>query len=222
MTTSGVTAWALTAADIVKAAMGEIATIDPGTDPTSDELESCLLRLNGMLKSWSLKGVSLYRETSATISTTAAQAYVTLSAGIRAISSARLVVSATNERQLWPWTRAEYMSLPNKAAVGSPTIYFLDRQRDAAVIYFWPVSATIASIKLDYDRIPETVVDSDETLDIREELQETVYANLAVRIAGIFGQTPGPELASRAQMLEQQMFDAERPDAYRFEYDNSA
>lgn len=222
MTTSGVTAWSLTAADIVKAAMGEIATIDPGSDPTSDELASCLLRLNGMLKSWSLKGVSLYRETSATITTTAAVASVTLNAGIRAISSARLVVTATNERPLWPWTRSEYLSLPNKAAVGQPTIYYLDRQRDAAVIYFWPVSATVASIKLDYDRIPETVVASDETLDIREELQETVYANLAVRIAGIFGQTPGPELASRAQMLEMQMFDAERPDAYRFEYDDCA
>lgn len=222
MSTSGVTAWSLTASDIVKAALGEIATIDPGTDPTSDEQTDCILRLNGMLKSWSLKGVSLYRETSSTIATTAATAAVTLGAGIRNISSARLVVSATNERQLWPWTRAEYMAIPNKAAVGQPTVYYLDRQRDAAVIYFWPVSATIASIKLDYDRIPETVTAPTQTLDIREELQETVYANLAVRVAGIFGQTPGPELVARAQSLEMQMFDAERPDAYRFEYDHCA
>lgn len=219
MTTSGVTAWSLTAADIVKAAMGEIATIDPGSDPTTQEQSDCLLRLNGMLKSWSLKGVSLYRETSATITTTAAVASVTLNAGIRAISSARLVVSATNERTLWPWARSEYLATPNKAAVGQPTVYYLDRQRDAAVIYFWPVSATVATIKLDYDRIPETVTLASQTVDIREELHETVYANLAVRIAGIFGETPPPELVARAQSLETQMFDAERPDAYRFEYD---
>jgi len=219
MTTSGITAWSLTAGDIIKAALGEIATIDPGSDPTTEEQSDCLLRLNGMLKSWALKGVSLYRETSATIATAAATASVTLNAGIRSISSARLVVSATNERPLWPFNRSEYLSLPNKAAVGRPTIYYLDRQRDAAVIYFWPVSATIASIKLDYDRVPETVTLGTQTVDIREELQETVYANLAVRVAGIFGQSPPPELVARAQSLEMQMLDAERPDSYTFEAD---
>ncbi|HUQ70842.1 MAG TPA: hypothetical protein VM165_15030 [Planctomycetaceae bacterium] len=203
----------------MKAALGEIATIDPGTDPTTEEQSDCLLRLNGMLKSWSLKGVSLYRETSVTITTTPATAAVTLSAGIRNISSARLVVSATNERLLWPWSRADYLTLPNKTAAGSPTIYYLDRQRAAGVVYFWPVSATAASIKLDYDRIPETITAGTQTVDIREELQETVYANLAVRIAGLFGQQASAELIARAGMLEQAMFDAERPDSYQFVYD---
>lgn len=219
MTTSGVTAWSLTAGEIVRAALGELAVLDPGSDPEASEQTDCLLRLNAMLKSWSLKGVSLYRETSSTITTTGAVASVTLSAAIRNISSARLVVSATNERQLWPFNRTDYFQIPNKTAAGSPTTYYLDRQRDASVLYLWPVSATAATIKLDYDRIPETVTAATQTLDIREELQETVYANLAVRIAGIFGQTPGPELVARALSLETQMLDSERPDFYTFEYD---
>jgi hypothetical protein len=219
MTTSGVTAWSLTALDIAKAAMGELGVIEPGVEPDAEEFEDIMLRMNGMFKSWQLKGVSLMREASATIATTAATASVTLGAGIRSISSARLVVSATNERRLWPLGRTEYLNLPNKATAGQPTSYYLDRQRDAAVLYLWPVSATIASIKLDYDRIVETVTANTQTLDIREELHETVYANLAVRSAGIFGQTPGPELVQRAAMLEMAMYDAERPDAYRFETD---
>jgi hypothetical protein len=142
----------------------------------------------------------------------------TLDAGIRSISSARLVNSSTSHRTLWPMDRSQYLSLPNKAAVGAPTMFYLSRERDAAVLYLWPVSATDVTIAIDYDRVPETVTDGSETLDIREELQEAVYANLAVRIAGIFGQQAPPELAQRAASLEMQMLDAERPDSYFFEY----
>lgn len=216
MTTSGVTTWSMTANDIVKAAMGSI--LDPGADPEASELTACILRLNGLLKSWAMRGVSLYRESSATIATTAATAAVTLAVGIRAISSARLVVSATQERALFPMGRSEYNLLPNKAAAGSPTMYYLDRQRDAGILYLWPVSATIASIKLDYDRLPDTVTAGTETVDIRQELYETVWLNLAMSIGGpVFGVSPPPEVIARAQMLENQMFDAERPDFYRFE-----
>jgi hypothetical protein len=219
MTTSGVTSWSMTAADFVRAAMGEIAAIEPGTQPDADEQTDCILRLNGLLKSWAIKGVSLFRESSVTITTTPATAAVTLAAGVRSVSSARLVVSATNERQLWPMGRTDYLSLPNKASAGAPTIYYLDRQRDAAVIYFWPVSATAASVKLDYDRYPDTVTSGTETLDIRQEYHETVWTNLAVRIAGIFGQPASGELVTRAQSLEMQMLDAERPDSYNFTSD---
>lgn len=218
MPTSGTTTWSMTAADFVRAAMGELAAIEPGTQPDADEQTDCILRLNGMLKSWAVRGVSLFRETSSTITTAPATASVTLNVAIRTINTARLVVSATNERMLWPMNRADYLSLPNKAAAGSPTTYYLDRQRDAAVIYFWPVSAAAVSIKLDYDRLPDTVTAGTETLDIRQEYHEAVYTNLAVRIAGIFGEQAGPELVARAASLEQQMFDAERPDFYEFEY----
>lgn len=218
MTTSGVTAWELTVNDIVKLAMGSI--LDPDTDPDSSELTECMKRLNGLLKSWSLNGVSLYREASLTVPTVAATASITLAAGVRSISSARLVVSATNERRLWPMNRADYLNLPNKATAGQPTMYYLDRQRDAAILYLWPVSATIASIKLDYDRLPETVTAGTETLDIRAELQETVWTNLGVLISKpVFGVECPPETLVRAQMLEQQMFDAERPDSYSFQTD---
>ena len=40
----------LTANDIVKAALGDLAVLDPGSEPTAEELSDCLLRLNGMLE----------------------------------------------------------------------------------------------------------------------------------------------------------------------------
>lgn len=219
MTTSGVTEWSLTGRDIVKTAMGELATIEPGTEPDSDELQDCLLRLNAMLNSWQLRGVNLSHQATGTITTTAGEASGVLDAGIRSISSARLVVSATQERPLFAMDRTRYLSLPNKAQAGAPTMYYFSRQRASAELFLWPVSATSVDIKIDYDRMVETVTDGTETLDIRDELQETVYSNLALRIAGIFGAQIPPELAKRATDLERQMFDAERPDSYFFEAD---
>ena len=218
MSTSGVTAWEVTALEIVKKAMGPL--LAPGSEPDSDELTDCLGHLNGMLKSWATRGVSLFREAQTTVTTTPATASVTLNAAVRTILSARVVVSSTNERRLWPVDRTTYLNLPNKTAAGSPTMYYLDRQRDAAVLYLWPVSATAVDIKLDYDRLPETITAGTETIDIRQELHEAVWTNLAVIIRPeVFGEAVPPTTIMRAQMLEQQMFDAERPDSYRFETD---
>jgi hypothetical protein len=219
MTTSGVTSWSLTAREIVRAAMGELAAIEPGTEPDDDELQDCLLRLNAMLKSWQLRGVGLTHQTSGTVTTVAGSASGTLDAGIRSISSARLVVSSTQDRPLFAIDRTRYLSLPNKAQAGSPTMYYLSRQGPAPEIFLWPVSATATTVRIDYDRVVETVTDGAETLDIRSELQEAVYSNLALRIAGIFGAQIPPELAKRATDLERQMYDAERPDSYFFEAD---
>lgn len=220
MTSSGVTAWELTAREIVRAAMGELATIEPGTEPDDDELQDCLIRLNAMLHSWQLRGVALSHQTTGTVTTVGGEASGTLDGDIRSISSARLVVSATQDRPLYPVDRSQYLTLPNKTQAGQPTMYYFERGRGGVQLYLWPVSATPATISIDYDRMTETVTDGAQTIDIREELQETVYSNLALRIAGMFSNIPpGPELVRRATILEQRMFDAERPDAYYFEAD---
>lgn len=222
MTTSGTTDWELTARDIVKLALEEGAILDPGTDPDDDEFTACYTRLNGMLKSWQMRGVSLSHQATDTVTTVAATASKALDSDVRSISSARLRISATNERPLWPIDRTQYLSLPNKAAAGKPTMYYFSRQRDSVALYLWPVSASIETILIDCDRIVETVTNGSETLDIRQELMETVWSSLAVRIAAIFDVTPKPELVTRAAVLEQMMFDAERPDSYLFEYDDCA
>jgi hypothetical protein len=219
MTTSAVTAWAMTVNDIVKAAMEESGLIDPGTDPEADELATGIRQLNGLLKSWQTRGVILSREQTLSVVTTPATAFVTLNAAVRAISSARLVVSATNERRLWPIDRTRYFNLPNKDQVGTPSLYYLDRQRDAAVLYLWPVSATAVTVKLDYDRIADTVTAGTETIDLRSELQETVWTNLGVKMCRAFGQPVPETLMADAMRLEVAMYDAERPDSYHFETD---
>lgn len=214
MPTSGETAWSLTARDIVTQALRENAILPPGEDPSSDELTDCLVRLNAMLKSWGAKGANLWRESTTTATVTANVPSVALPVGVHDVISARVVVSSTNHRQMGRWERDDYQSLPNKASAGSPTVFYLSQGIGAATMYVWPVPATNTTIAIDYVRVPETITNASETLDFPEEYHEALYANLAVRCAGMFGAPLNPELVSRAQALERELLDASRPGTY--------
>lgn len=216
MTTSGVTAWSLTARDLVTAGLRDARILGSGEEPTADEMADCLIRLNGLLKSWSTRG-NLFREATGEVEVVGGSASGILSEGIRDISSVRHVISATNERQLTPWNRAQYLSLPNKAAVGNPSIYYLSQQGEADILYLWPVPAADITLKIDYSRTVETVTDPGETLDIPQEWQTAVWKNLAVECQDLFGATLTPIYIAKAEALYQQFLDSDRPDSYVFE-----
>lgn len=216
MTTSGITAWELTARDHITAALRDARIIASGSEPDAEELDDCLLRLNGLLKSWSTKA-NLFRETETTATITAGDPTVTLPADVRDVSGVRMVVSATSERPLAPWTRSQYLQLPNKASVGNPTIYYLTRGVGAPELSVWPVPSSNVTLKLDYSRVAETVTDATETLDIPQEWQEAVWKNLAVECAELFGAQLSDRYIMRAMELYQQFLDSDRPDFYTFE-----
>ena len=213
MTTSGTTAFSNTARDIVHAALDENGIIGLGETPDADQLAACILRLNAMLKSWQMQGMT-WKEETITASGTADVASITLPVYVRGVSGVRYVESATNERALGRWERDEYKTLPNKAAVGTPSIFYVNSATGGSTITVWPVPSAAFTLALDIDRAIDTVTNASETLDIPEELTETVYAVLAVRCCAIFQKEPMAELVSRAQTLERQMFDAYRPASY--------
>lgn len=216
MTTSGVTAFGMTARDLVTAALDENAILPLGEVPTAEELGKCIIRLNAMLKSWQLGGVSWKQET-VTVPTVAATASVALPAYVRGVNGVRFVEGATYERQMQRFERDEYYRLPNKASAGKSTAYYVQRDRDGLTLFVWPVPATVSSLKVDIDRAMDTVTEADQTVDMPEELHETVYANLAVRCAGLFGRPVTEELAVRAARLEREMVDSYRPASYYME-----
>ncbi|RYG90113.1 MAG: hypothetical protein EON59_00605 [Alphaproteobacteria bacterium] len=214
MATSGETAFSLTARDFVRHALLDAKVLPAGTEPDATELEDCITRLNMMLKTWASKGAGLWRSTNDTATITGGVASVLLSPGIREVSDARVVVSAAYHRQLGKWGRADYQSLPNKTAVGTPSVFYVDRQRDAARLYVWPVPATDTTLSIDCDRQIETITDASETIDVPEEYSEAVMLNLALRCAPLFGPDLGQVQSMRAMELEQQLLDDGRPDSY--------
>lgn len=223
MPTSGETAWEMTALDIVYAAMQELGIYGAGESDsvTAEELSDSLVRLNSMLKSWQTKA-NLFREATDEITVTGGTGEEALPSDVREINTVRYVASATNERLLAPYSRSDYLSLPNKAQAGTPSIYYVAKGVGETVLHVWPVPADDVTLKLDYSRQAETVTDGTETLDIPQEWHETVILGLASRIANMFGATrTDPATVSRvqgdAERLYQQMLDADRPDFYRFE-----
>lgn len=223
MTTSGITSWPLTAGEIVTQAAYELGAYASGESLSGEDMEDGILRLNAMINYWSGEG-NLYRFSTGTLTIPAATGAGTLPSDIKQVASVRHVVSSTNHRQLVSWERSQFYSLPNRASVGSPSIYYVDRTTSGLAINIWPVPSTDIDLELDYGRGVETVTDPSETVDMPQDWQEALIQGLASRMANMFGSTktdPGTvsRIDQRAATLYQRLLDRDRPDAYYFEPD---
>lgn len=216
MPTSGVTTLTMTAADMIQNAADELGVTALGSSLTSTEKTKALTRLNSMLKSWQMQGVNLWREDEVSVTVTANTTPTTLDTKVRQVFSARFVDSDSNERLLGQWERADYLSLPDKTTEGDPTIFYVERERDALKLYVWPVPTSNSTIKIDCERIVETITVDTETVDVPQHAYEAVWVNLAARMIPMFGVArTGPEtaqfVAGRAQQLFQMLMDDDRP-----------
>jgi hypothetical protein len=135
------------------------------------------------------------------------------------VTEARVVISATNERPLSEWENADYARLPNKAAVGTPTIYSLRYTPAAATMRVWPVPSTTTTVKYGYARTIDDVTLTSSAVDVPQEWLETVVFCLAERLIGSFGvDDVNPRAAARvtakANELYLKLSDFSRPAYY--------
>ena len=213
------TTWSITAGEIIKQAMVELGAISSGEAPDSTETEDALLRLNAMLNTWAGEN-NLFREGSGTLSVTGGTA--TLPSDVMTVNSVSHIVSSTYHRPLVEWNRSQYYILPNRNAVGNPTIYYIRKTVSGNEIHLWPIPSGTVTLAIDYGRAPNTADDIDETVDIPQDWQEAVIMGLASRCASMFGTTrldPGTvqRVDGRAAELYQKLLDRDRPDSYYFE-----
>lgn len=221
MATSGETNWPLTAGEIVQQAMVQLGVLTSGDSPEASEMTDAMLTFNSMLKTWSRK-VNLWRDGTGTLILSGGIGAASLPQEVRDLNSVRHVISATNHRQLTQWNRDQYYSMPNRAAVGNPSIFYVKRDLDDVELRVWPVPASDITIHVDYSRTAETITATDETVDISQEWSETVILNLAARLSGVFGaerMDPATvaDVKRRAAVLEQELFDSDRPDTIEFQ-----
>lgn len=219
MPVSGTITYTMTATEMVTNAMIELGLLSSGGTPTGAELEDGLTRLNSMLKSWQLGGTDLWREDDRSITVSANTTPTALAADIRQVFNARFIGSGF-ERVLGRWERADYLSLPVKTSPGDPTIFYVSRQRDALSLYVWPVPTADSTLKLDCERIVDTVTDGSEEVDVPQHALEAVWVNLAARMIPMFnssGEAISPETAAfvtqRAQQLFELLMDDDRPES---------
>lgn len=211
MPTSGVTTFTLTARDAITKALHETKVTPLGEDPEAEEMEDGIFALNTMLKAWQTKGLSQWSETAGTVTQTGGEVSGALPANIRDIVSASV---GSPERPITKVSRGEYFNIPNKDATGTPSMFYVARQREAAVMYLWPVPATDTDITIYYERRLDTITNASETIDFPEEYTGALIANLAVQLGTKYGAELSPELVARARDLREAMFDDDRPESY--------
>lgn len=213
MTTSGTTNTLLSVEEIITQAYREMGTISAEEAPSANELSNGIRVLNWMLKGFTARGINLWR--AETVSVTITAATTTLDAAIDGVQEVYRTTTAGQDIPLFEINRAQYAMLPNKAAVGIPVQYYVDRQRDACVLNVWPVP-TSQTLKIYASRRIEDVTAADQTLDVPQKWTEAVFVALAARLVSTSGlrrtdpATAGA-LAQRAAAMEQLLLDDDRP-----------
>lgn len=106
-----------------------------------EHMADASIAANLLLGDWSLKGVNLWQVDKITIPLLKDQATYNLDPDIIVMLDTYVTTGmpdAPIDRVILPVSRTEYASYPNKAQIGFPTVFWMDRQL-APTVSIWPV-----------------------------------------------------------------------------------
>lgn len=218
MAVSGSNDYSRSATQLVTQAFKKLRRVGVGQSATADMVSDGIVVLNDMIKSWQkYEWLWNLQEGSATL--VADQANYTLSPRPYRVVSVRFDDQDT-EIPMIPLTREEYFDLPVKTTQGIPTQYYVDYQRDSAVMYVWPVMSSVddETINYTYRELLDDIDATTDNIDFRQEHYELVVYNLAARLADDYGRADVPtnRVIARAEMLLDEARDDDREEEIRF------
>jgi hypothetical protein len=172
-----------TVRDIVTLALRKASILGIGETAAAEDADAAREELELMLKGWQNMGYNLWTKTAGSLTLTTAASYTLAPVRPMSILSARLKRGST-EMPMSEMSRQEYDELPTKTATGTPTMFYYDRQREAALFYVWPVlsAANSETVEFTYDRELADISDINDAIDIPGEWWEAVVYNLAARL----------------------------------------
>lgn len=188
-----------TVRDIVTAALRKANITGFGENPAAEDADEAMRDLNVMLKGWQNRGYNIWAKAGMTVTLTTAASYALTPARPLRLLSARLKRSGT-EIPMIPLVRDEYDRLPNKAATGTPTQFYYDRQKEAGTLFVWPVLAAASgeTVEITYERELEDIASLNDSIDVPGEWWDAVIHSLAARMAESLGLSTAGILAARA------------------------
>lgn len=221
MSTSGSIDFSMTAQALSTWALRKINVVAAVDTPSAEDMRDAITDLNLMLKTWQMTGPNLFRQTFGSVTLVANTAFYVLSPKPFRVIEARYRDANGRDIPMLPLTRQEYVDMPQKSALGTPTQYYVDYQRTAATIYVWPVPAAVTTetVQTTFQRAIEDIDAQSNDIDIPQEWFETVGYNLAERLLERF---PADERTSalvlrRAGELMALAKDTDREEFVRFE-----
>lgn len=196
-----------TVGEICTEALREVNVAALDVPATAAEMAIAIKRLNMMMKGWQNSGITVWKETSASISITAATASYSIATRPLRFHTVNFKANGI-ETPLTEMTRLEYMELPDKTSAGSPSSYYYHKGRDAGTLYVWPVQADAANTIEWYGTAEiEDITATSDTLDAPSEWYEAIVYNLAKRLLGAFP-TVGEARTGQILLMAQESLDA--------------
>jgi hypothetical protein len=187
-----------TVRDLIESAFRKIGVVAVDEAMQADQAEQGLRALNRMVKAWQNKGYNLWSVASQSVTLTTAAVHTLNPVRPLDILSCRFKRSGV-EMPMVRMTRNEYDNLPVKAAQGTPTQFYYDRQREAARLYVWPVLAAAAgeTLEITYTREFEDMALTDAP-DLPGEWYDAAVYGLAARLADDY-MVNAPNVIARAE-----------------------
>lgn len=136
------------------------------------------------------------------------------------LNEPRLRNNSNIDRPMFLVGRREYMEMPNKTTEATPTMIYVDIQRDNAVAYVWPTPDDVSErIKLTYVRPIQDFDASGDNPDLPSEWLDAITMNLAVKLARPYGVSIAkkcPDLLQDAatSLIDLQLWDTENSSTY--------
>lgn len=209
-----------TVAEIVTAALRKVGVVSKDEDASEADIAEAVKTLNWMLKGWQSKEWLTWTYTRGTLTLTTAASYTLDPVRPIRILNARLKRNGI-ETPMVRMTREDYDTLPVKTTTGLPTQFYYDRQKEAALLYVWPVLSVAngETIEFSYERELADITAGTDVLDMPVEWHEAVIYNLASRLTEDYPDCP-PSVAqkvdARAMMLLDDLLAEDREGSVTF------
>lgn len=187
MTSSGTTAFNLSNASIAVAAYSRIQV--RRTELLAQHMQDAFQEFNLLLASLSNSQVNLWTVDLVSVPLVAGTATYSVDASTIMILDAYLAYgSPTTNRLIFPISRTEYASYPNKTDQGVPSVFWFDRLI-SPTLTLWLVPDAMSTYTLNYYRcqqIQDANLPSGETPNVPYRWLDALVAGLAHRLARIY------------------------------------
>lgn len=177
MATSGTTSFNLSVDELIIEAYERCAV----PSPTGQQLRSARRSLNLLLADLNNRDLHLFKRAQSTFNTVASQTSYTLSGAVLDVSDVTVHADGTtgSEISVARLTQSDYAALPNKTTEARPSQYYLDRERDAPILFLYTTPDKVYKINYyAYNRI-EDVGAYTNTLDVPVKFLPAVTTGLA-------------------------------------------
>lgn len=202
MASSGTTNFSLSNASIALAAYSRIQVRRPAL--LAEHMSDAYQEMNLMLAKFSNQQVNLWTVDLVSLPLIAGQTTYSVDADTIQILDAYISYNSSpqSDRLIFPISRTEYASYPNKTAQGVPTVFWYDRLINPTLT-LWLVPDATATYTLNYYRcvqIDDANLASGETPEVPYRWLDAMVAELAYRLARIY--KPEMEQSRKADAQE--------------------